>query len=75
MCTVLNCAGTFSLSGDDWEHEQTFSDDDETVGCDPEERPDFADTENPAPPEIKQVERSARAYAHIISYHKPRSLP
>ncbi|KAM0869109.1 hypothetical protein ACQ4PT_040896 [Festuca glaucescens] len=40
--------------GDDWEHEEAFSDDDETPYVDPEERPDLADTENPAPPEIKQ---------------------
>ncbi|CAM0872304.1 unnamed protein product [Alopecurus aequalis] len=40
--------------GDDWEHTETFSDDDETPGVDPDERPDLADTENPAPPEIKQ---------------------
>ncbi|KAM0847804.1 hypothetical protein ACQ4PT_054798 [Festuca glaucescens] len=40
--------------GDDWEHEETFSDDDETPYVDPEERPDLADTENPAPPEIQQ---------------------
>lgn len=39
--------------GDDWEHEEIFTDDDETVGNDPEEREDLA-PEIPAPPEIKQ---------------------
>ncbi|RWW20840.1 hypothetical protein GW17_00015026 [Ensete ventricosum] len=38
---------------DDWEHEETFTDDDEAVGNDPEEREDLA-PEIPAPPEIKQ---------------------
>ena len=42
------------LLGDDWEHEETFTDDDEAVGNDPEEREDLA-PEIPAPPEIKQV--------------------
>ncbi|KAJ8770502.1 hypothetical protein K2173_017993 [Erythroxylum novogranatense] len=41
--------------GDDWEHEEIFTDDDETVGNDPEEREDLA-PEAPAPPEIKQDE-------------------
>ena len=40
--------------GDDWEHEEIFTDDDEAVGNDPEEREDLA-PEHPAPPEIKQV--------------------
>ncbi|XP_021313246.1 transcription initiation factor IIF subunit alpha isoform X1 [Sorghum bicolor] len=39
--------------GDDWEHEETFTDDDEAVDVDIEERPDLADPEAP-PPEIKQ---------------------
>ncbi|KAI3834212.1 hypothetical protein MKX03_030019, partial [Papaver bracteatum] len=39
--------------GDDWEHEEIFTDDDEVVGNDPEEREDLA-PEVPAPPEIKQ---------------------
>ncbi|GAA0159346.1 general transcription factor [Lithospermum erythrorhizon] len=39
--------------GDDWEHEEIFTDDDEAVGNDPEERELFA-PEIPAPPEIKQ---------------------
>ncbi|XP_066388392.1 transcription initiation factor IIF subunit alpha-like isoform X2 [Miscanthus floridulus] len=39
--------------GDDWEHEETFTDDDEAVDVDIEERPDLADPEA-APPEIKQ---------------------
>ncbi|KAL6520507.1 Transcription initiation factor IIF subunit alpha [Orobanche hederae] len=39
--------------GDDWEHEEIFTDDDEAVGIDPEEREDLA-PEIPAPPEIKQ---------------------
>ncbi|CAN6477592.1 unnamed protein product [Victoria cruziana] len=39
--------------GDDWEHEEIFTDDDEAVGNDPEEREDL-DPEIPAPPEIKQ---------------------
>jgi len=41
-------------TGDDWEHEETFTDDDEAVGNDPEEREEQA-PEGPAPPEIKQV--------------------
>uniref|UniRef100_A0A2P2JR36 Transcription initiation factor IIF subunit alpha n=2 Tax=Rhizophora mucronata TaxID=61149 RepID=A0A2P2JR36_RHIMU len=41
--------------GDDWEHEEIFTDDDEAVGNDPEEREDLA-PEAPAPPEIKQDE-------------------
>ncbi|KAJ3690760.1 hypothetical protein LUZ61_019924 [Rhynchospora tenuis] len=40
--------------GDDWEHEETFTDDDEAVGNDPEEREDLLAPEIPAPPEIKQ---------------------
>lgn len=43
-----------AFSGDDWEHEETFTDDDEAVDIDPEERADLA-PEIPAPPEIKQV--------------------
>lgn len=43
------------LPGDDWEHEETFTDDDEAVDIDPEERADLA-PEIPAPPEIKQVD-------------------
>ncbi|KAK3157372.1 hypothetical protein QOZ80_2AG0120590 [Eleusine coracana subsp. coracana] len=39
--------------GDDWEHEETFTDDDEAVDIDPEERADLA-PEISAPPEIKQ---------------------
>lgn len=42
-------------SGDDWEHEEIFTDDDEAVGNDPEEREDLLAPEIPAPPEIKQV--------------------
>ena len=42
------------VSGDDWEHEEIFTDDDEAVGNDPEEREELA-PEVPAPPEIKQV--------------------
>lgn len=41
--------------GDDWEHEEIFTDDDEAVGNDPEEREDLA-PEIPAPPEIKEDE-------------------
>ncbi|KAJ0965200.1 hypothetical protein J5N97_026338 [Dioscorea zingiberensis] len=41
--------------GDDWEHEEIFTDDDEAVGNNPEEREDLA-PEIPAPPEIKQDE-------------------
>ena len=44
----------FVVAGDDWEHEEIFTDDDEAVGNDPEEREDLA-PEIPAPPEIKQV--------------------
>lgn len=43
-----------SFTGDDWEHEEIFTDDDEAVGNDPEEREELA-PEVPAPPEIKQV--------------------
>ncbi len=42
------------VPGDDWEHEEIFTDDDEAVGNDPEEREELA-PEVPAPPEIKQV--------------------
>ena len=42
------------MSGDDWEHEETFTDDDEAVDVDIEEGPDLADPEA-APPKIKQV--------------------
>ncbi|GJN08450.1 hypothetical protein PR202_ga26369 [Eleusine coracana subsp. coracana] len=42
-----------SISGDDWEHEETFTYDDEALDIDTEERPDLADPEA-APPEIKQ---------------------
>ncbi|KAL0553892.1 hypothetical protein IC582_007796 [Cucumis melo] len=41
--------------GDDWEHEEIFTDDDETTAPDREEREDLA-PEVPAPPEIKQDE-------------------
>lgn len=52
MCTWSN---TLNLApGDDWEHEEIFTDDDEAVGNDPEEREELA-PEIPAPPEIKQV--------------------
>jgi hypothetical protein len=44
----------FMVLGDDWEHEEIFTDDDEAVAIDPEEREDLA-PEVPAPPEIKQV--------------------
>ncbi|XP_033142050.1 transcription initiation factor IIF subunit alpha isoform X2 [Brassica rapa] len=40
--------------GDDWEHEEIFTDDDEAVGNDPDEREDLLAPEIPAPPEIKQ---------------------
>lgn len=43
-----------NILGDDWEHEEIFTDDDEGVGNDPEEREELA-PEVPAPPEIKQV--------------------
>lgn len=42
------------MLGDDWEHEEIFTDDDEDVGNDPEEREELA-PEVPASPEIKQV--------------------
>ena len=45
------CITHFSV-GDDWEHEEIFTDDDET--CYTEEREELA-PEIPAPPEIKQV--------------------
>ncbi|GAB2301030.1 hypothetical protein Dimus_035066 [Dionaea muscipula] len=41
--------------GDDWEHEEIFTDDDEAVAIDPEEREDLG-PEIPAPPEIKDDE-------------------
>ncbi|KAG7959535.1 hypothetical protein I3843_10G075000 [Carya illinoinensis] len=41
--------------GDDWEHEEIFTDDDKAVGNDPEEREELA-PEVPPPPEIKQDE-------------------
>ncbi|GAB2246531.1 hypothetical protein Droror1_Dr00002024 [Drosera rotundifolia] len=41
--------------GDDWEHEEIFTDDDEAVALDPEEREDLG-PEVPAPPEIKDDE-------------------
>lgn len=40
--------------GDDWEHEEIFTDDDEAVGNDPEEREHLA-PEVPPPPDNKQV--------------------
>ncbi|XP_074270178.1 transcription initiation factor IIF subunit alpha-like [Silene latifolia] len=40
--------------GDDWEHEEIFTDDDEAVGINPEEREDLLAPEVPAPPEIKE---------------------
>uniref|UniRef100_M4C9A3 Transcription initiation factor IIF subunit alpha n=1 Tax=Brassica campestris TaxID=3711 RepID=M4C9A3_BRACM len=40
--------------GDDWEHEEIFTDDDEAVGNGPDEREDLLAPEIPAPPEIKQ---------------------
>ncbi|CAM6092492.1 unnamed protein product [Calypogeia fissa] len=42
--------------GDDWEHEETFTDDDEAVGNDADEREDQVNPEVPPPPEIKQEE-------------------
>ncbi|KAI3706739.1 hypothetical protein L6452_24676 [Arctium lappa] len=47
------------MASDDWEHEEIFTDDDEAVGNDPEEREDLA-PEIPAPPEIKQMWRSEK---------------
>lgn len=55
-----------SNSGDDWEHEEIFTDDDEAVGNDPEEREDLA-PELPAPPEIKQVVYYSRiCFLHLV---------
>ena len=51
---LYNVLNYTSVTGDDWEHEEIFTDDDEAVGNDPEEREDLA-PEVPAPPEIKQV--------------------
>ena len=42
------------VAGDDWEHKEIFTDDDEAVGINPKEREEF-EPEVPAPPEIKQV--------------------
>jgi hypothetical protein len=47
------CTCTSVVTGDDWEHEEIFTDDDEGVD-NPDEREDL-DPEVPAPPEIKQV--------------------
>ncbi|KAL9318185.1 hypothetical protein ACSQ67_014702 [Phaseolus vulgaris] len=58
--------------GDDWEHEEIFTDDDEAVGNDPEEREDLA-PEVPAPPEIKQVDDEAGVPPVIAS--KPKDAP
>ncbi|CAH8387957.1 unnamed protein product [Eruca vesicaria subsp. sativa] len=44
--------------GDDWEHEEIFTDDDEAVDIDPEEREDLLAPELYAPPEIKQDEEN-----------------
>ena len=55
MHLVWHYTREFPFSGDDWEHEETFTDDDEAVDIDPEERADLA-PEIPAPPEIKQVD-------------------
>jgi hypothetical protein len=52
--TGLICRYGGLKTGDDWEHEETFTDDDEAVGNDPEEREEQV-PEGPAPPEIKQV--------------------
>ncbi|PIM98218.1 hypothetical protein CDL12_29303 [Handroanthus impetiginosus] len=52
--------------GDDWEHEEIFTDDDEAVGNDPEEREDLA-PEIPAPPEIKQDKDAFAAILRRIS--------
>nr|KAJ0202918.1 hypothetical protein LSAT_V11C500234880 [Lactuca sativa] len=43
--------------GDEWEHEEIFTDDDEAVGNDPEEREDLLAPEIHAPPEIKQAQK------------------
>ncbi len=54
MKVSLICRSGGLKTGDDWEHEETFTDDDEAVGNDPEEREEQV-PEGPAPPEIKQV--------------------
>ncbi|KAJ1427151.1 Winged helix-like DNA-binding domain superfamily [Sesbania bispinosa] len=55
--------------GDDWEHEEIFTDDDEAVGNDPEEREDLA-PEVPAPPEIKQMDDEVGAPPVLASKQK-----
>ncbi|KAJ1405538.1 Winged helix-like DNA-binding domain superfamily [Sesbania bispinosa] len=55
--------------GDDWEHEEIFTDDDEAVGNDPEEREDLA-PEVPAPPEIKQMDDEVGAPPVVASKQK-----
>ncbi|WVZ13344.1 hypothetical protein V8G54_017874 [Vigna mungo] len=50
---ILTDQESVAFLGDDWEHEEIFTDDDEAVGNDPAEREDLA-PEVPAPPEIKQ---------------------
>ena len=55
MLIILSSEYSYTtVTGDDWEHEEIFTDDDEAVGNDREEREDLA-PEVPAPPEIKQV--------------------
>lgn len=58
-------ARTCSLSGDDWEHEEIFTDD-EALDIDPEERADLTDPEIPAPRKIKQVDKITHTFAHTI---------
>lgn len=65
---LVSCLIAFIVmqTGDDWEHEETFTDDDEAVGNDPEEREEQV-PEGPAPPEIKQVKSRIFQYRTIIN--------
>ncbi|KAH9307560.1 hypothetical protein KI387_035471, partial [Taxus chinensis] len=51
----LDADGDDIEKGDDWEHEEVFTDDDEVVGSDAEDE-DESDSEDLAPPEINQDE-------------------
>jgi hypothetical protein len=69
---VLGLFCNLRLSGDHWEHEEIFTDDDETLDIDIEERPDLADPEA-APPEIKEVNRDDHAALLLVRYLLDRS--
>ncbi|OMO64773.1 Photosystem I PsaA/PsaB [Corchorus olitorius] len=62
-----------SEKGDDWEHEEIFTDDDEAVGNDPEER-DLA-PEVPAPPEIKEADDDMNLNPVLAPKKEPKEEP